>query len=241
MTPHIIFENDDVCVINKPSGISAHADGARHEETVADWLVAHAPSAHGVGEPLVLATGSVVERHGIVHRLDKETSGVMVLAKTQEAFLYLKTQFQDREVAKVYRAFVWGVIKDKEGHIDKPIGRSRSDFRRRSAEFGAKPPLRDAQTLFSVLARNDSFSYVEAKPLTGRMHQIRVHFKAHGNPIVCDKLYLPKRECALGFSRLALHAFSLSLSLPEGVTRTFEAPLPADFLHAERELGLGIA
>jgi len=232
----IIFENNDVCVVNKPSGISAHKDGTREEETVADWFVSAYPESRGVGEPLLLTNKTSIERHGVVHRLDKETSGVMILAKTQEAFLFLKKQFQGREVQKHYRAFLWGEIKEPSGLIDKPIGRSRGDFRTRSAEFGAKPPLREAQTEFSVLARGNGFTYVEARPRTGRMHQLRVHFKAHGNPIVCDKLYLPRRECALGFMRLALHAHSLGLTLPTGEVQTFTAPLPSDFLHAEEEL-----
>ncbi|MEK7613393.1 MAG: RluA family pseudouridine synthase [Patescibacteria group bacterium] len=237
----IIFENSDVCVINKPGAMSAHQDGFREEYTVSDWFVEHVPSAKDVGEPLVLKDGTSVPRHGVVHRLDKETSGVMILAKTQEAFLFLKTQFQDREVEKVYRAFLWGEIKVDGGVIDKPIGRSRGDFRTRSAEFGAKPPLREATTNFTVLARGGGFTYVEARPETGRMHQLRVHFKAHGNPIVCDKLYMPRRDCALGFSRLALHALSLSLTLPTGEKHTVEAPLPEDFRQAEEEIRKNIA
>lgn len=241
MEPHIIFENDSVCIIDKPSGVSVHQDGMRVESTVADWFVTQYPTAAEVGEPLVLSNGNTVHRPGIVHRLDKETSGVMVLAKTHDAFLALKEQFQTRQVKKQYRAFVWGAIKEDGGVIDKPIGRSRSDFRRRSAEFGAKPPLRDARTVFSVLRRSPQFSYVEVEPETGRMHQIRVHFKARGNPVVCDTLYLPRRECALGFSRLALHAYSLTIHMPGADTQTFVAELPPDFLAAETIMSQGIA
>lgn len=234
MNIEILFENDEVCVINKPSGMSVHKDGRREEETVADWFVSHYPAAQGVGEPLMLTDGTTIERHGIVHRLDKETSGVMILAKTQDAFEKMKIQFQARSVSKIYRLFVEGEIKENTGTINKPIGRSRGNFRLRSSEFGAKPPLRDALTDFSVVVRGGGYSYVEATPKTGRMHQLRVHFKARGNPIVCDRLYMPRRECALGFSRLALHAHSLSLLLPSGENMTFTAPLPEDFLDAER-------
>ncbi|MES2014648.1 MAG: RluA family pseudouridine synthase [Patescibacteria group bacterium] len=236
MTPEIIFENDDVLVANKPAGLSVHKDGKREEETLADWFLLRVPSAEGVGEPLVLTNGTVVDRPGIVHRLDKQTSGVIILAKNQEAFLFLKHQFQERLTEKVYRAFLWGELKEEKGVINFPIGRSTSDFRRRSAERGAKPPLRDAVTSWSLIAKGKGFSYVEARPKTGRMHQIRVHFKALQHPLVSDSLYAPKRERALGFERLALHALSLTITLPGGERKTFEAPLPPDFITAEKEL-----
>jgi len=236
MNPQILFENADVMLVNKPAGVSVHQDGKREEETLADWFLARVPEAEGVGEPLALANGTVVARPGIVHRLDKQTSGVIALVKSQEAFFFLKEQFKERETEKIYRAFLWGELKEEKGAIDMPIGRSKTDFRRRSAERGAKPPLRDAVTGWVRLKAAKGFSYVEAKPKTGRMHQIRVHFKALQHPIVGDALYAPRRGNALGFERLALHAFTLTLTLPGGERRTFEAPLPADFLRAEKEL-----
>ncbi len=234
--PEIIFEDDDVLVVNKPAGMSVHKDGKREEETLADWFVSRVPEAVGVGEPLVLTSGVVVDRPGIVHRLDKQTSGVIILAKNQEAFLFLKEQFKGRHAEKTYRAFLWGELKEGGGTISLPIGRSKTDFRRRSAEPGAKEPLRDAVTAWTRLMVAGGFSYVEAKPKTGRMHQIRVHFKALQHPIVNDTLYAPRRESALGFERLALHALSLSLALPNGKKSIFEAPLPEDFLRAEKIL-----
>lgn len=237
MTPEIIFEDDDVLVANKPAGMSVHKDGKREEETLADWFALHVPSAKEVGEPLVLTSGVVVNRPGIVHRLDKETSGVIILAKNQEAFLFLKEQFKERQTEKIYRAFLWGELKEPTGIITLPIGRSKTDFRRRSAERGAKEPLRDAVTAWARLRVGGGFTYVEVKPKTGRMHQIRVHFKALQYPIVSDSLYAPRRNKALGFQRLALHALSLTLTLPSGERRTFEATLPEDFLRAEKVLG----
>lgn len=236
-TPEVLYEDADVVVVNKPAGISVHKDGMRDEETLADWFASYVPEARGVGEPLILTNGTIVDRPGIVHRLDKETSGAIILAKHQDAFLFLKHQFQERKTTKVYRAFVWGEMKETSGVIELPIGRSRTDFRRRSAERGAKPPLRDALTEWTLIAKTDEFSYVEVRPKTGRMHQIRVHFKALQHPLVADTLYAPKRPSALGFERLALHACSLSLSLPNGDTRTFEAPLPSDFVEASMLLG----
>jgi 23S rRNA pseudouridine1911/1915/1917 synthase len=236
MEPQILYEDHDILVANKPAGVSVHKDGKRQEETLADWFVGRVPDANGVGEPLVLTNGIVVPRPGIVHRLDKETSGIMVLAKNQVAFLFLKKQFQERLVKKIYRAFLWGEIKEETGTVALPIGRSASDFRRRSAERGAKPPLRDAVTDWSRIAKGAGFSYVEAKPKTGRMHQLRVHFKALQHPIIADRLYAPRRAPALGFERLALHALSLTITLPNGEEKTFEAPLTDDFQRAEKLL-----
>lgn len=232
----ILFEDEDVVVIQKPAGISVHGDGRRVEYTLSDWFVEHYPHANEVGEPLVLSSGEVLARPGIVHRLDKETSGVMILAKTKSAHTHLKEQFQARLVEKTYRTFLWGEIKKPRGIITLTIGRSRSDFRKRSAEKHAKPPHRDARTDYEALAIGGGFSYVEARPKTGRMHQIRVHFKALQHPVVGDMLYASKKEYALGFSRLALHANTLSLILPSGVQKSFTAPLPEDFLSASSHM-----
>ena len=233
MNIEILYEDADICVVTKPSGVTVHKDGFREEETLADWFAMAYPASAGVGEPLTLSNGTIVDRPGIVHRLDKETSGVIVLAKHQEAFLYLKDQFQNRIPKKEYRAFVWGKFKDEKGSITLPIGRSRGDFRKRSAEFGAKPPLRDAHTDYSVLKNGKEYAYLALTPKTGRMHQLRVHLKAQSHPIICDRLYAPKKECVLGFERLALHAHRLSLTLPSGKEQTFEAPLPETFVSAE--------
>ncbi len=232
MNPTILFENDDVMVINKPAGLVVHPDGRTEERTLADWVLETHPEMKGVGEPLTLQSGEVIDRPGIVHRLDRETSGALAIAKNQEAFLYLKNQFQDREIAKVYNAFIYGVPAKKEGVIDRPIGRSPSDFRRWSAGRGAKGELRDALTEYTILKHTDQFSFLEARPKTGRTHQIRVHLKAINHPIIADKLYAPKMPPALGFERLALHARMLTLELPNGESLTVEAPLPEDFNHA---------
>jgi 23S rRNA pseudouridine1911/1915/1917 synthase len=193
------------------------------------------PELKGVGEEQTLPDGTRIERPGIVHRLDRETSGVMIVARTQKAFEKLKKQFQDRNVKKVYRAFVHGVLKDDRGTIDKPIGSARGGFAPRSA---TRPhgTVREAQTIYRVIARGEVASYIEAFPQTGRTHQIRVHFSAISHPLICDSLYAPGRAALLGFTRLALHAFSISFKHPEGREVIFEAPLPADFARAEQEL-----
>ncbi len=236
MKPTIIFEDDDVLVINKPSGLVVHGDGRTKEATLADWVLETYPAMRDVGETGRAQDGEVILRPGIVHRLDRETSGVMILAKTQAAFEFLKVQFKERTAEKTYRAFVYGQPKEDEGEIDRPIGKSASDFRKYSAQRGARGVLRKAHTLWKVLVRfeedGEKYTYMELSPKTGRTHQLRVHLKAINLPIVCDELYAPKHECALGFARTALHAHTLTLTLPSGKLTTFEAPLPDDFMHA---------
>lgn len=225
----IIYEDDALLVVNKPAGLVVHEDGKTDEETLCDWVRRERPALVGVGEPMRLQNGTVIDRPGIVHRLDRDTSGVLVLAKTQDAFLYLKEQFKNHTLEKHYRAFVYGEVREVHGTIDQPIGRSRKDFRLWSAGPDAGGKLREAVTRYSLLATHDSFSYLDLEPKTGRTHQIRVHLKSIGYPIVCDARYAPGKEPALGFTRLALHAHSLTLTHPSGTHMTFEAPEPADF------------
>ena len=223
MIPEILYEDDDVLAVNKPAGLVVHSDGRTKEPTLVDWLVAKYPDIAEVGERV---------RAGIVHRLDRETSGALVVAKNQKAFEYLKKQFQDRKVEKIYHAFVYGRMKNDEGVIDSPISRSKRGGALWSATRGMKWKEREAITEYKVLRRDGDFSLVELRPLTGRTHQLRVHLKAINYPVVCDKLYATNRECALGFSRLALHARSIDLVLPSGKEIKIEAPYPKDFEQA---------
>lgn len=232
MSPTIIYEDEFILAVDKPSGLMIHADGRSDELTLVDWIRAKYPELENVGEEQMLQNGEKIKRPGIVHRLDKDTSGVVIIAKTQESFLFLKGQFQNRKVEKIYRAFVWGELSEREGEIDKPIGRSASDFRRWSAEHGAKGELREAETHYKVLEQNNGFAYLELRPKTGRTHQIRVHLKAINHPVVCDKLYAPNRGAALGFKRLALHALSIKIELPNETFIKIESELPPDFKNA---------
>lgn len=227
----IIFENDEVLAVDKPAGLVVHSDGKTKEPSLTDWVFEKYPEMESVGEKAVY-DGKEIARPGVVHRLDRETSGVIVLAKTQESFENLKKQFQEREIEKTYNAFVYGAVKNEEGTIDRPIGKSKSDFRKWSAQRGARGEMREAVTEYKVLKKNKEFSYLEIFPKTGRTHQIRVHLKAINYPVVCDKLYAPKRESALRFERLALHACSLTFSLLNGEKVTVEAELPEDFQNA---------
>ena len=228
----VLYEDGDVLVINKPAGLVAHADGKRTEPALTDWVESNYPASKGVGEPITLTNAGVIERSGIVHRIDRETSGVMLIAKNQPAFLHLKKQFQDRKIEKIYHTFVWGEMKDDEGIINRPIGRSKRDFRQWSAQRGARGVMREAITYYKVITKKGGFSFVEVMPKTGRTHQIRVHFKAINHPIVSDSLYAPKKEKGLGFERLALHSYSIELGLLGGKQIKVEAPYPDDFKKA---------
>lgn len=234
----IVYEDDDIVVINKPAGIMSHPDGHSADETVSDWFAAHYPDSREVGETQRLTDGTEIMRPGIVHRLDRDTSGVMVLAKTPESHAFLKQAFQEHEVRKTYLAFVYGTMKeDKKGMIDFAIGRSRKDFRLRSAQRKAKGRMREALTQWEVIGETATHSLLKVEPLTGRTHQIRVHLKAIHHPIVCDPLYAPNHPCDLGFSRLGLHAQSLDIRLQSGERINVSAPLPPELEKAGETFG----
>jgi len=254
MKINILYEDKNLMVINKPAGFAVHSDGKnKKEKTIADWILENYPSLEKVGEPMEIEYKGEkikISRPGIVHRLDKETSGALLVAKNQKTFLFLKNQFQNHEVKKTYRAFVYGFVTDpkaslatgKRGIINAPIGRSSNDIRAYTAGRGAKEPIREATTEYIILKKffdteneNDKklqkhqFTYVEAYPKTGRTHQIRVHMRYINHPVVSDPIYGGSRENTLGMNRLALHAYSITFSLPNGEEKTVESPLPADF------------
>jgi len=239
MQPKILYEDKYILALDKPSGLLVHADGRTKEPTLADWLNENYPELSDVGEPQTLQSGEIIKRPGIVHRLDKETSGVIIVAKTKETFKFLKEQFQNRKVEKIYNAVVWGkfIEKLKEGKIEKLIGRSMSG---KWSTSNIKNKSREAVTEYKVLTSSLNFSYLELKPKTGRTHQIRVHLKSISHPVVCDKLYAPNKICdedsCLGFDRLALHALSVKVELPNHTHITIESPLPAEFETAKNLL-----
>ncbi len=234
----ILYKDGDLLVINKPAGLLVHPDGKSTEETLCDWIIAHDPDIKGVGESLTTSKGEVIDRPGIVHRIDRETSGVLVIARNQKSFLFLKKQFQEHSVRKTYNAFVYGKLKNKTGTINLPIGRSKGDFRQYTSPAKARGIMREAVTHYIYKGGNEDFSFVELSPKTGRTHQLRVHMKSLGNSIVCDRLYAKQLPCALGFNRVALHARGLGFEDMKGERVLVEAPVPQDFESALTELGI---
>ena len=232
----ILYEDADVVVVAKPAGLITHSDGRTTEPSIAQWALERYPSLQVVGEPWTSPQGEVVLRPGIVHRLDRGTSGVMILAKTNKAYAFLKKQFEDRSTEKKYRAIVYGHPRKDASVIEAEIVRIRSIPPRWGvARAQENRKHRAAITEWQVISRGadpatcEKISYIEARPKTGRTHQIRVHLKNLGHPVVCDPLYAKGRPCLFGFTRPALHAYSLSITLPSSGQRTFESPIPEDF------------
>ncbi|MEI7810453.1 MAG: RluA family pseudouridine synthase [bacterium] len=230
----ILYEDKDILAINKPSGISVHADGRTKEKTLTDWILKNYPKMENVGEPMFYEEKEI-KRPGVVHRLDKDTSGVLLLAKTKKAHEFLKSQFQNREVKKVYNVVVSGWVKNDRGVVNKAIGRSPNDFRKKLAGRGARGELREAITEYRVLNRFKikllKFTFLEVRPKTGRTHQIRVHMKFINHPVVCDPLYDAGGFCIKEIGRLALHAKSISFKDLKGETMKIESKLPQEFLN----------
>ena len=252
--PTIIFENDDFAAINKPAGLMVHAarrreDGEKgrrkkgegkkrkqerekkevaegrppSEPTLTDWLVARWPAIVTVGDDPAL-------RPGIVHRLDKGTSGVMLIAKTQAAFEKLKSLFQSHEMKKTYVALVYGVPKEQKGTIDRPIGIKNGTLKR---SVHATTMVKSAVTEYEVKKKyegKEEYALLEVHPKTGRTHQIRVHLASIGHSIVGDPLYGSRSVAvALHAPRLMLHAKAIEFTDGTGNRFSFEAPLPEDF------------
>jgi len=223
----VLFEDDDLLVLDKPAGLVVHPGAGARTGTLVHALLSRAPNWSTIGGE---------ERPGIVHRLDRGTSGVMVVARHDRAHRSLSAQFKDRTVEKIYAALVWGRIDKGTFTIDLPLGRDASD-RKKISSRTSKP--RTALTEFRVTERFESCTLVEARPKTGRTHQIRAHLRSCGHPIVGDAAYGgdrrrslppgPLREALETFRRLALHAFRLTFDHPrDGRRLTFEAPLPGE-------------
>ena len=213
----IIFENKDLMVVNKPAGMVVHPAVGHSSGTLVNAALAHAPDIEGIGGE---------QRPGVVHRLDKETSGLIILAKNDQAHRWLQDQFRLRKVNKVYLAQVDGLPPTPSGVVDAPVGRDPSHRKKM-----AVVPLqrgREAVTEYHTLEKFDQHTLIEAHPLTGRTHQIRLHMAFLGCPIVGDTLYGHKRV-SLPLKRHFLHAARLTIHLPgESQDRTFEAPLPPE-------------
>ena len=194
--PEVIYEDEEVLVVNKPAGLLSEPRGEYcSEKTLADYGY-------------------------IAHRLDRDTSGVVILAKTPEVQLFLKKQFKRREVHKTYIAIVSGQLKLDAARLDLPLIRNL----KRPTTFLVDANGKPAETFYKVLKTNGELSLVELKPTTGRTHQLRVHMKYLGHPILGDRVYGGEKS-----DRLFLHAEKLEITLPSGVRKTFTAPVPAEF------------
>ena len=218
MTLSVIYEDDDIVAINKPAGLTVHKTGPNDQQTtLADLVVERWPKMKEVGEdPL---------RPGIVHRLDRDTSGLMLLAKTQKAFGYLKKQFQDRTIHKTYLALVYGAPKEPSGTIDMPV--ARIGAKTTTQTKGTRDLVeREAVTDYRTRTRYDGYTLLECMPRTGRTHQIRAHLKAIGVPIAGDPLYARGKASPAGLDRPFLHAWRLQFVTPSGTSLALEADLP---------------
>lgn len=214
----ILYEDNDVMVINKPAGLLVHETETDSEPTLVDALIAHDPAIEDVGDKR--------ERAGLVHRLDKATSGVLIVAKTQTAFEHLKTQFKNRKTIKHYTALVVGIMEKPHDTINFPIGRSKITGR-----MAARPTSQEGRvaiTHYDVIEQFPHHALLNVKIDTGRTHQIRAHMFAIGHPVVGDTLYRQKGKTPMDIGRLFLHARELIIELPSGERKTFTVPLPKE-------------
>jgi len=222
--PKIIFQNKDLIVVDKPVGLSVHAGIGEKEKTLVDFLLEQFPEIRNVGdEPEI--------RPGIIHRLDKETSGVIIIARNQKSFEYLKDLFKKREVEKKYLALVFGKLKEKQGKIEGEMGRSKRDFRKQTLVRGKVSVRKErySLTFYKVLNESGDYSLLEVFPKTGRTHQIRVHLHSIGHPIVGDEKYTFKEYKKIEAPRMFLHAESLSFPGPDGKQYFFKSDWPEEF------------
>jgi 23S rRNA pseudouridine1911/1915/1917 synthase len=237
---HVVFEDDHMVVLNKPPGLVVHPAPGNYTGTLVNALLYHYGSLPSLGKGTSEGAGSERERAGIVHRLDKDTSGVMVVARTEQALKALTAQFKNRVVQKKYLALVAGVIKKGSGAIEAAIGRHVKE-RKKISVHTASP--REAVTLFKVKERFKKATLVEVEIKTGRTHQIRVHMAHLGYPVLGDRVYGGARVTKLGalaIDRQMLHAESLSLLHPvTGTPLTFIAPPPPDMAEAIDRLRRG--
>ncbi len=213
----IIYEDEDLLVINKPAGMTVHPAPGHPADTLVNAVLAHCPSMTGIKGTM---------RPGVVHRLDKETSGVIVCAKNDKALADLQQQFKGRKVQKAYLVLVQGKVSPRSGTIEGPIGRDPAHRQRMAIVAGG----REARTSYRVLEYPGGYTLLEVRPETGRTHQIRVHFAAAGYPVAGDSVYGSSNPI---FPRQFLHASALALRLPAtGEFREFKADTPEDLNEA---------
>ncbi len=223
----IVFENDDLIIINKPAGMVVHPSAGHESGTLVHAVLAHAPQIEGIGGEI---------RPGVVHRLDKDTSGLIVVAKNDRSMRWLQDQFKRRKVDKTYLALLDGKPPTPVGRVEVPVGRDPSHRKKMAVLPAGKG--RDAISEYTTVKSFKHHTLVQVKILTGRTHQIRLHMAFIKCPLVGDRLY-GHRHSSLPIERQFLHAFRLCITLPgEKEPRTFEAGLPEDLQQVLSDLEL---
>jgi 23S rRNA pseudouridine1911/1915/1917 synthase len=228
----ILYNNHGLIIIDKPAGLAVHPGAGFKGETLASALLYHFKDIYVVGEE---------HRPGIVHRLDKDTSGVMLVAANQQMYEYLKYAFAERKIKKEYIALVQGKLEKPHGFIETPIGKSKTDFRKQSTKNVLE--AKDALTEYKVLeylqdaTGVDTYTLILVKLHTGRTHQIRVHFASLGHPLMGDELYGNKKSYLPGLQRQFLHAKRIEVRLPDGTWIEAESELADDLKEVLKHLG----
>lgn len=223
-TIDIIYEDNDLIVADKPAGMLVFDEKRRADDSLIESLLSQKPELRKVGLP---------PRFGAIHRLDKDTSGLLLVSKNNEALIFFQKQFKERDVAKTYIALVWGIMKSDSGTIKTLIGRSKNRLKQMAipliSGFSSKKGLREAETDWQVEKRFKDCVLLKVYPKTGRKHQVRAHLAYIGHPIVGDKLYSFKNQIAPDeLKRQFLHNHQLSIKLKNGEWKTFISSMPKD-------------
>jgi len=228
---NIIYQDPNLLVIDKPAGLVVFSEGQVKENTLIDYLLEKFPDLKNTGK---------TPRYGIIHRLDKDTSGILLVAKNNKSLSFFQNQFKEGRVFKKYLALVVGNLKDREGTIETLIGRSPKDQRKQKIYLLGEPDSegkRTAVTEYKTLEKFENFSLIEVRPKTGRKHQIRAHLAYLGYPIAGDKLYgFKKQVLPKDLSRQFLHATSLKIELTNGEIKEFHSDMPQDLKNILKNL-----
>jgi len=213
----ILYQDEDIVIVNKPCGMVVHPAAGNEDRTLVNALMYHVKDLSGIGGEM---------RPGIVHRLDKDTSGLILIAKNDRAHVAMSEQFKARSTEKHYRAVAFGSFSQEEGLIDAPIARHPTERKKMAVVPDGKP----SQTQWRVIERLKSATYLDVNLLTGRTHQIRVHMQSIGHPLLGDVIYAPHVKISVHVPRLMLHAYSLAFDHPmTGKRMEISAPMPDKF------------
>jgi len=220
----IVYQDDYLLAVNKPANLIVFPEGNMKGKTLIEYLLDGFPDLKNCGEP---------PRYGIIHKLDKDTSGIVLVAKTNQALNFLQKQFKPREVVKTYIALLCGTLKENSGKIDELMGRADNGIKQSIYPAGSilseKVGARRSITFWKVLKRFEGFTLVAARPKTGRKHQLRAQFAYLNHPVAGDKLYSFKNQTTpVGLTRHFLHAYKLKVRCTNGETKIFTAPLPEE-------------